>query len=140
MLEKNKSLLVFIGVFDKKVTHSDLGVIHKGTISYEYYWLTRWYNVFRFYEPNGDFRNYYCNINMPPVFKNAVLDYVDLDIDIVIWKDFKIKTLDEDEYEKNSIKYKYPTNLKQNVYKNLIHLKSIIKNKEFPFDEKISNI
>jgi len=53
-IAQKDSLLIFVGEFDKEVKHSHLGVIRRGTISYEYYWLDRWYNVFRFHEPDGD--------------------------------------------------------------------------------------
>ena len=65
---------MFLGVFDLEVEHPDLGIIRRGTVSYEYYWLDQWYNVFRFENPDGPLRNYYCNVNMPPVFANNVLD------------------------------------------------------------------
>ena len=35
-------------VFDEEIEHDLLGTIPSGTISTEYYWLDRWYNVFRF--------------------------------------------------------------------------------------------
>src|SRR5207248_3333985 len=79
LIKQDGSLIEMIGEFETGVAHPDLGVIDRGTISYEYYWLDRWYNVFRFHEPHGEFRNYYCNINLPPTFENGILDYVDLD-------------------------------------------------------------
>ena len=42
--------------------------LHRERISLEYYWLDRWYNVFRFSDPDGKLRNYYCNVNVPPQF------------------------------------------------------------------------
>ena len=68
LIETTGSMLVFIGKFEFDVEHTDLGFIPRGTVSYEYYWLDRWYNIFRFLLPDGRLRNYYCNINMPPVF------------------------------------------------------------------------
>ena len=67
IVEQVGSLLVLRGVFDTEVSHTHLGFIQAGTVSYEYYWLDRWYNVFRFHEPNGAFTGFYCNVNMPPV-------------------------------------------------------------------------
>src|SRR5215210_5537237 len=66
LLQQSGRLFVFEGVFDLDVQHDDLGIIRRGSVSYEYYWLDRWYNVFRFHEPEGQLRNYYCNINTPP--------------------------------------------------------------------------
>ena len=88
LIKKQDSLLIFVGEFEKEVKHSELGVIGRGTISYEYYWLDRWYNIFKFFEPNGNLRNFYCNLNMPPEFKEGVLDYIDLDIDVLVSKNF----------------------------------------------------
>ena len=137
LLEQNESLLLFVGVFEKEVEHINLGVIRRGTISYEYYWLDRWYNVFRFHEPNGDLRNYYCNINMQPTYENNVLDYVDLDIDMLVWKDFSFNILDVDEFNENSIKYNYSEEIKNKVFKNLSELKQLMELRQFPFDEVI---
>jgi len=133
---RNNSLLKFVGEFQKEVIHSHLGVIGRGTISYEFYWLERWYNVFRFHEPDGGFRNFYCNINMPPKFENGILDYIDLDIDIVVWSDFSRQILDIEEFEENSHKYNYPNLLREKVRDSLSELISLIENRVFPFDNK----
>lgn len=135
LIEKKDSLLTFIGEFESEVNHSELGVIGRGTVSYEYYWLDRWYNVFLFKEPNGDFRNFYCNVNMPPTFENNVLNYIDLDIDILVWKDFSYEVLDEDEFKENAELYNYSEELKQKVFENVSILTKMIENKEFPFNK-----
>ena len=135
--EKKGSLLLFAGEFEESVKHADLGFIRRGTVSYEYYWLDRWYNVFRFHEPNGDFRNYYCNINMPPTFKNSILDYVDLDIDILVWKDKPAETLDQDEYLANSVKFNYSEEVTRNVQLSIETLSALIKKREFPFNRDL---
>ncbi len=115
LIERSDPFLLFVGEFECDVEHPDLGLIKRGTISYEYYWLDRWYNVFRFHEPNGDFRNYYCNINRPPQFGNGVLDYVDLDIDIVVWPDWRYVILDTNEYEQNSEFFNYDSVTRSSV-------------------------
>ena len=125
-------MLVFVGVFDEAVTHADLGVIAKGTISYEYYWSDRWYNIFRFHGPDGAFRNYYCNVSMPPVFENGVLDYVDLDIDVLVWPDSSHQILDEAEYEENALKFEYPETIRLNVRRALAEIISLIENRSLP--------
>ncbi len=132
MIEQRENLLIFVGVFDQDIAHSELGSIKNGTISYEYYWLDRWYNIFRFHESDGTFRNYYCNINMPPTFENGVLDYIDLDIDLVVWPDGSIQELDRDEYVKNSRKFNYSEELKDLAEEALSELKSLIDRGELP--------
>ncbi len=132
LLERNGSMLLFRGVFDDSVSHPDLGEIKRGTISYEYYWLDRWYNIFRFHEPDGTLSKYYCNINMPPVFENGVLDYIDLDLDVVVWPGSNYMILDEVEYKENAIKYRYSEEVLLNAAAALSDVVSLIKNNQLP--------
>ena len=132
--EENNSLLTFFGKFEKEVKHSKLGVIRRNTLSYEYYWLDRWYNIFRFHEPEGNLRNFYCNINLPPIFENGVLNYIDLDIDILVWKDFDYQILDLDEFKENASKFSYPKTVKEKCIQTVKELEHLIKSRQFPFD------
>lgn len=134
LIEQSGPLITLIGEFDRDIEHPDLGLIHRGTISHEYFWLDRWYNVFRFHEPDGKLRNFYCNINLPPKFENGVLDYVDLDIDVIVWPDFTAKTVDLDEFESNSVLYSYPESVRLEAFAALAEIKGIIATREFPFD------
>jgi len=133
LIKQENFLLTFVGEFDKEIEHPHLGVIRRGTISYEFYWLDRWYNVFRFHEPDGDLRNFYCNINMPPTFEKEILDYVDLDIDVLVWKDFSFEVLDLDEFEENAVKYHYSPEVYDKANESLAELIVMIKKKSFPF-------
>jgi protein associated with RNAse G/E len=137
LIEEKDALLTFIGRFDKEVNHRQLGLIRRGTVSYEFYWLNGWFNVFRFHESDGSLRNFYCNINMPPEFKNSVLDYVDLDIDVLVWRDFSVQILDTDEFEENSLKYGYSKEIKNKTNESLDKILNLIKKRDFPFDFKI---
>ena len=132
-VEQIDSLVTLIGEFDRDIRHPDLGLIRQGTTSYEYFWLDRWYNSFRFHEPDGSFRNFYCNITLPPKFDNGVLDYVDLDIDVIVWPDFRMETLDWDEYELNAKNYSYPQSVRLGATKALTEVKRLITAREFPF-------
>src|SRR5436190_14249251 len=134
LVERSEPLLVLLGNFYTDIEHRDLGLIEKGTVSREYYWLDRWYNVFRFDHPDGRFRNFYCNINMPPTFVNGVLDYVDLDLDLIVWPDGNVVVLDEKDFAENAAKFDYPNDVRANALKALDELKRMIEDREFPFD------
>lgn len=134
LISQNNSLLTLVGKFNTEVSHPQLGVIRRGTVSYEYYWLDSWYNVFRFHEPEGDLRNFYCNVNLPPKFDNDFLDYIDMDIDILVWKDFSTLILDLDEFEENALLFNYPKDIIIESKANLAKLLDLINNREFPFD------
>jgi protein associated with RNAse G/E len=134
LINQDSTLIILYGVFDLDVKHPSLGFIRKGTHSIEYYWKENWYNVFIFFEPNGELRNYYCNINIPPNFDGEILSFIDLDLDIMISNNFNITVLDEDEFESNAKKYNYPNEIKQKAKKTLTELLALIKRREFPFD------
>lgn len=138
LIEEKDSLFVFAGVFETEINHPQLGVIRPGTISYEYYWTNRWYNIFRFHEPEGALRNFYCNVNQPPVFNDNILDYVDLDIDVLVWKDLTFEVLDVDEFKENSEIFKYSAELIEKVDKSLKEILNLLENKSFPFNYNFS--
>ena len=93
LIRRDGSLLVFDAKFSEEIVHDLLGTIAVGTHSLEYYWLNRWYNIFRFAQPDGQLRNYYCNVNQPPTFDGKTLSYVDLDLDILVAPDFSYQIL-----------------------------------------------
>jgi protein associated with RNAse G/E len=132
VVEKLEDGIVAVGRFDADVNHSDLGIIRRGTLSYEYFWLDRWYNIFRFVTADGSFRNYYCNICMPPEFSNNVLDYVDLDIDVVVDPDFSYRILDRDDFETNAALYNYPVEVRDRVETALRELLELIESRNLP--------
>jgi len=127
-------LFVFDAEFDVDVEHELLGQIQCGTRTIEYYWLDRWYNIFRFLTADGTTRLFYCNVNMPPKFEGNTLSYVDLDIDILAQPDFSYQVLDLDEFETNADRYGYPTEVRAQAHQAVTELTSMIDSRQFPFD------
>ncbi len=132
LIDGDDSLLTLVGEFDSNVEHADLGLIAKGTISYESFWFDRWYNVFRFHEPSGNLRNFYCNISMPPIFADDVVDYVDLDIDVLVWPDYSYAILDREEYMVNATAFGYTAELRKNIEVALSELIELIDSRQLP--------
>lgn len=118
-------LIVLDAVFDEEINHDLLGTIALGTVSKEYYWLDRWYNVFRFND------RFYCNVTQPPSFDGTTLTYVDLDIDVLVESDFSYRILDLEDFES----YSYPADLKERARQALEELISLVEARAFPFDE-----
>jgi protein associated with RNAse G/E len=118
-------LIVLDAVFAEEVEHDLLGRIAAGTISKEFYWLDRWYNVFRFSD------RFYCNVTEPPSFDGSTLTYVDLDIDILVEQDCSYRILDLEDFES----YPYPAEVKQKARQALAELISLIAARSFPFNE-----
>lgn len=127
-------LLVLEGVFAAEVRHPLLGRIRAGTLSTEYYWTDRWYSVFRFREPSGALRNYYCNVNLPASFDGRTLRFVDLDIDVLVAPDFTYRVLDEDEFLVHAARFDYPAEVRERVPRALGELLALINRRDFPFD------
>lgn len=135
VLKQEGPLIVLDACFDQEITHDLLGTIIAGTTSIEYYWLDRWYNVFRFSQPEGDLRNYYCNVNIPPEFDGESLSYVDLDIDILVEPDFSFRIVDLEDFEANAARYGYSEGVQQSARKALTELVGLIENRTFPFND-----
>jgi len=135
LLRQDGPLLVLDARFDEEIHHDLLGTIAPGTISVEYYWLDRWYNVFRFSEPSGELRNHYCNVNVPPNFDGRILSYVDLDIDILVSPDFSYQVLDLEEFEQNALHYGYSDEVRLSAEHAVQELLALIASRQFPFDQ-----
>ena len=119
--------------FDVDVSHAILGEIKQHTRTVEYYWLDRWFNVFRFLNEDGSTRLWYCNINTPPELVGNTLTYVDLDIDIVVQTDFAVQVLDTDEFETNALTYGYSDEEKGQAHKAVDEVIQMIESRQFPF-------
>ena len=136
LVKQEGTLLVLDAKFPEEVVHDLLGTIAAGTHSLEYYWLDRWYNVFRFAQPNGDLRNFYCNINVPPTFDGETLSYVDLDLDILVAPDLSYQILDIADFEANAEAYGYPGELQVKASQAVNELVTLIDTRQFPFDQE----
>jgi protein associated with RNAse G/E len=126
-------LIVLDAEFDVDVTHEVLGRVKKHTRTVEYYWLDRWYSIFRFLTDDGSTRLWYCNVNTPPEVKHRELIYIDLDIDIVVQPDFSFQVLDTDEFETNARRYGYSDEERRQAEKAVEVLFSMIETRQFPF-------
>lgn len=133
IIARQDSLIVLRGVFTEEVRHKLLGVVERGTVSTEYYWTDRCYSIFQFVTPQGQLRNYYCNINLPPTFAGLEMSFIDLDIDVLVAPDYSYRILDEDEFAANSVIFNYTSEIKDLTRAALAELISLIEERQFPF-------
>jgi len=134
LLRREGPLVVLDAKFPEEIVHDLLGTIATGTQSLEYYWLDRWYNIFRFARPDGQLRNYYCNVNVPATFDGETLSYVDLDLDILVDPDFSYKVLDVEDFESNVLRYGYTEKVQSKARQALDELVRMIEMRVFPFE------
>lgn len=135
LLSRSEDLIILDARFSEEIRHELLGTVALGTQSIEYYWLNRWYNIFRFLNPDGQLRNFYCNINIPPAFDGRILTYIDLDIDVLVAPDLSYRIVDEDEFEINANRFNYPADVREHAHEALQELVSLIEEQAFPFDD-----
>ena len=135
LARRDGSLIVLEAEFDIEVHHSQLGHIPLGTRTVEYYWLDKWYNVFRFLRDTGETRFWYCNINLPPIVEDSLMTYVDLDIDVLVQTDFSYQILDLDEFERHARIFSYPPEVQESTQNALAELILRIESRQFPFNE-----
>ena len=128
-------MLVLDGMFTADIEHDLLGTIAAGTRSLEYYWMERWYNVFRFSQPNGELINHYCNINVPPGFDGSILSYVDLDLDVLVAPDYSYQILDVDDFEKNCKGFGHSLEIRDKAQRAIDEVIGIIQTRQFPFGD-----
>src|SRR5687768_13377224 len=135
LIRQEGSLLVLDATFNEEIRHDLLGTIASGTRSIEYYWLDRWYNIFRFAEPTGELRSYYCNVNVPPAFDGQVLRYIDLDIDILVEPDLSYRVVDLEDFEQNAARFGYSEDVQTKARQALAGLVELIEARAFPFSD-----
>jgi protein associated with RNAse G/E len=133
MEQHEDSLLVLDAEFESDVQHQLLGDIQSGMRSVEYYWLDRWYNIFRFLNEDGQTRLFYCNVNMPPTFDGDTLSYIDLDIDVLVQPDLSYQILDLEEFQANAVRFSYSSEVKSSAHDAVGEVISMIEARQFPF-------
>ena len=135
LLRRQDSLIVLDAIFEEEIEHALLGTVARGTVSIEYYWLDRWYNIFCFLQETGRLRNFYCNVNLPPVLHGDTLSYIDLDMDILVNPDLSYTVLDEEEFAENAARFNYPLEVRQRSRQALYDLIELIEFRQFPFNQ-----
>jgi protein associated with RNAse G/E len=82
----------------------DLGyvVFERGDLFVEFYYFTRWYNVFQIYSAGGELKGWYCNITRPATLANGELRFTDLALDLFAYPDGSSLPLDVEEFEEQA--------------------------------------
>lgn len=99
-----------------------------------YFFKNHWFNVIGMLKPDGLY--YYCNLSSPYLYDGEAVKYIDYDLDVRVSRDGSMKLLDEDEYLKHQVKFRYSDDIKRIVESELAVLLKMIENKEVPFDHE----
>lgn len=83
---------------------------------------------------------YYVNIGLPITYKDNVISYVDLDIDLEKYSVGYWTVVDEDEFLENQVKYGYGQELIEKVENTKQMLLKKIASAEYPFDGRYEKV
>ncbi|MCD8209460.1 MAG: DUF402 domain-containing protein [Coprobacillus sp.] len=94
-----------------------------------------WFNVICMFRKEGIC--YYCNVSSPAVVDHGVVKYIDYDLDAKLTPTGKIRILDKKEFEYNSVRYQYSTDLVKIAQYTLEKVVTLMRDGVFPFDDEI---
>lgn len=76
--------------------------------SLEYLPLDKPYNIVGFYDADGALLYHFCNALVPPDLDGGRMEYIDLDLDVVVRPDGSHSVEDRDQFEVNRERMVYP--------------------------------
>ena len=91
-----------------------------------------WFNVIAMLKKTGIY--FYCNLSSPYLYDGEAIKYIDYDLDVKVYPNGNMQVLDELEYEYHKKLMKYDDKIDFILRETLKELKTMIKNKEKPFD------
>ncbi|QGQ98597.1 DUF402 domain-containing protein [Paenibacillus psychroresistens] len=95
----------------------------------------QWYNIVALLESGGI--RYYCNIASPVYCSQDVLTYIDYDLDVILTSNGNKQIVDQHEYERHRINYRYSKIVESKVQAGLDDLIRRIDNKMPPFHDEL---
>ncbi|MFO7637497.1 MAG: DUF402 domain-containing protein [Clostridia bacterium] len=133
-VEQSGNHLLLRGRKGRILTHHTRGeeyTFDKNT--FEYFFPDRWYTAALVLDERMEATYLYCNIAMPARIGRDRVEFVDLDVDVIL-EDGEIRVVDLDEYEHNRASYGYPEEVQRKVTETVEVLKRDIQEKRFPFN------
>lgn len=77
--------------------------------------------------------HFYCNIASPTLYDGEALKYIDYDLDLKVFPDYKYKILDEEEYQQHKAAMNYSDELDDILHLQLSQLIDMAMNMSGPF-------
>jgi len=96
-----------------------------------YFYRKHWFNVIGQLKDQGLY--WYCNIASPFLIEDGAIKYIDYDLDLRVYPDYRYKILDRNEYKYHKEIMKYPDAIDKIVHSELDALIGMVKNRKGPF-------
>ncbi|HWI65083.1 MAG TPA: DUF402 domain-containing protein [Symbiobacteriaceae bacterium] len=134
VIAQSPELWVLRGEYGRLLEHHTRGQTFSiPNISIEFVWPGRGYSV-AVDMTNGKPERYYCNIILPAVLSADRVEWVDLDLDLLVAADLTWKLDDEDEFEVNQRRFGYPPEVVAGARQAAAELIALVEARAFPFD------
>jgi protein associated with RNAse G/E len=130
---KWESMLVFINS-QTKIQEADGKEWTSRIPGVSFFIPKQWFNVVALLEENGV--RYYCNIASPPYTAGNVLTYIDYDLDVIRLPNGECHVVDQEEYERHRINYRYSETVESKVRQGLDALLERIARQAAPFRDE----
>lgn len=137
LYRKADNHVVLSGAKGRELTHYTRDAVYKfDQETFEYFFTDRWYTAALVFDDNGKVVHVYCNIALPCKITEEEVEFIDLDVDVVV-RDGIIEVIDIDEFEEHKLRYGYSKDLQKRVFEAVDRVKSDIIRGNYPFDRNI---
>ncbi len=133
VIEDNAEYIVVASKRTKVIEH-DFRVWYTKEPSVNVYYKKRWMNVICMLKKGGI--TYYVNLASPYIYDQGFIKYIDYDLDLKFYPNDKIRLIDVKEYGYHRKKFNYGDDIDKILKYNVMKIKKLMENKEFPFDDK----
>lgn len=135
--KKNDSNIVLSGAKGRELTHYTRDAVYKfDQETLEFFFTDRWYTAALVFDDDGNVIHVYCNIALPCKISKDVVEFIDLDVDVVV-NEGTIEVIDIDEFEEHKIIYGYSKDLQKKVFEAVDRVKKDIIKGNYPFNYNI---
>lgn len=87
------------------------------------------------YDRECSFQGAKCDAALPATNVGDTINFIDLDLDVIVEDDFSYHVRDEDTFVQNRAKMQYPELVTQQAHKGIMLAQQLIKSREFPFNQ-----
>lgn len=99
------------------------------------FWPDRYWNLIVHRAPDGRMENHYVNIATPAKFTDSAVEWIDLDLDLILEPAANEVLLDdEEEFRQHAADWNYPADLVEKCWQTVDEVRGLMHAKAYPFD------
>ncbi len=133
LIKKGETHVVLKGDKGRKLKHhTRKKVFEFDKETREYFFTDRWYTAALVYNDKREVIHVYCNIAKPCIINESSVEFVDLDVDVIV-RNGKVEIIDIDEFNENKETYGYGKDLERKVLETADLVADHIKRGIYPF-------